>query len=75
MIIVGTVICLTICGGEMCAQGELVVRLQPILDMVPVLGGIVMFFLDPPAVRLKFSGLAKVDAAAVQPQHSLFFSF
>mmetsp|Transcript_39465 Transcript_39465/g.91126 ORF Transcript_39465/g.91126 Transcript_39465/m.91126 type:complete len:841 (+) Transcript_39465:939-3461(+) len=40
-------------------QGELVVRLQPILDMVPVLGGIVMFFLDPPAVRLKFSGLAK----------------
>jgi len=40
-------------------SGELVVRLQPILDQVPVLGGIVIFFLDPPALRLKFSGLAQ----------------
>lgn len=41
-------------------KGELVVRLEPFLNEMPVVGGIVVCFLDPPKIKMDFSGLGRV---------------
>lgn len=41
-------------------SGEVVCRLEPLLNEVPVVGGIVFYFLDPPKLDLKFTGAASV---------------
>lgn len=41
-------------------KGELVIRLEPLLDEVPVVGGVVVCFLDPPQVHMDFVKLARV---------------
>lgn len=39
-------------------QGQLLVRLGPLLEEVPVLGGIVACFLNPPDLELQYCGVA-----------------
>mmetsp|Transcript_48092 Transcript_48092/g.112430 ORF Transcript_48092/g.112430 Transcript_48092/m.112430 type:complete len:1220 (-) Transcript_48092:178-3837(-) len=41
-------------------RGDLVVRLVPLLDEVPVLGGVVAYFRELPKIDMDFTGLANV---------------
>lgn len=41
-------------------QGTLVLRLDPLLDRSPILGGLVIYFLDPPVLDLHFTKLAEL---------------
>merc|ERR1719491_251763 len=43
---------------EVC--GTLSLLLDPIVDSVPIVGGMKLFFLNPPHVQLKFVGLAEL---------------
>lgn len=38
-------------------SGELVLRLEQLLDQVPVVGGLVLYFLNPPRIEYTFTGL------------------
>jgi len=40
--------------------GELTFRIAPIINEMPVLGGMVMYFVDPPTIDLQFVGLAQL---------------
>eukprot|EP00928_Gymnodinium_smaydae_P020542 TRINITY_DN1793_c0_g1_i1.p1 TRINITY_DN1793_c0_g1~~TRINITY_DN1793_c0_g1_i1.p1 ORF type:complete len:723 (-),score=177.51 TRINITY_DN1793_c0_g1_i1:485-2536(-) len=41
-------------------SGKLVIQLGPIIGEMPVVGGVVVYFLDPPKVDLKFTDLGKI---------------
>lgn len=41
-------------------RGDLVVRLEPLLNQSPVVGGIVIYFLDTPELDLDFTGVANI---------------
>lgn len=41
-------------------KGTLVVRLDPLLDMSPIIGGLVIYFLDPPVLDFDFTQLAEM---------------
>lgn len=41
-------------------SGEIVCRLEPLLNEVPVVGGVVFYFLDPPKLDLQFTGVASI---------------
>lgn len=45
---------------ECTIKGTLVVRLDPLLDHSPILGGLVIYFLDPPVLDLDFTQLASM---------------
>lgn len=48
-------------------KGELVIRLDPLLQNFPIVGGIVVYFRDPPKIEPRFEGLAKIaDFALLQ---------
>jgi hypothetical protein len=38
-------------------SGDLVLRLEPVIDEMPVIGGLVAYFLEPPELDFTFSGL------------------
>eukprot|EP00928_Gymnodinium_smaydae_P061323 TRINITY_DN45425_c0_g1_i1.p1 TRINITY_DN45425_c0_g1~~TRINITY_DN45425_c0_g1_i1.p1 ORF type:complete len:848 (-),score=85.63 TRINITY_DN45425_c0_g1_i1:142-2685(-) len=41
-------------------RGELVIKLHPLIDEMPVVGGISMYFLDTPQIDLDFTGLGNI---------------
>eukprot|EP00928_Gymnodinium_smaydae_P000639 TRINITY_DN10245_c0_g1_i1.p1 TRINITY_DN10245_c0_g1~~TRINITY_DN10245_c0_g1_i1.p1 ORF type:complete len:1160 (-),score=267.08 TRINITY_DN10245_c0_g1_i1:126-3122(-) len=41
-------------------SGDLFIRLEPILPELPVIGGVLACFLDPPKVEFEFDGLARI---------------
>lgn len=45
---------------ECTIKGTLVVRLDPLLDHSPILGGLVIYFLDPPLLDMDFTQLASM---------------
>jgi len=48
-------------GVKSCSlEGTLVLRLDPLLDVSPILGGLVIYFLDPPKMDLNFTQLANL---------------
>mmetsp|Transcript_11045 Transcript_11045/g.27518 ORF Transcript_11045/g.27518 Transcript_11045/m.27518 type:complete len:1272 (+) Transcript_11045:92-3907(+) len=53
--------------SSLTVKGKLVIRLEPLLDHSPIIGGIVAYFVDPPKVEARFEGLAKIaDFALLQ---------
>lgn len=46
-------------------EGELIIRLQPLLCHWPIVGGVVAYFLDSPKVEARFEGLAKIAEFAM----------
>jgi len=46
--------------SSLALRGKLVVRLEPLLDEEPIVGGIVCYFLDPPTIDLHFRGVAQL---------------
>lgn len=49
--------------NRMFLKGDLLIRLEPLIDEIPVIGGIVVCFLNQPEVEFQYSGLAaRVDS-------------
>eukprot|EP00435_Cladocopium_sp_Y103_P008713 s2755_g2.t1 len=44
--------------NRMFLKGDLLIRLEPLIDEIPVIGGIVVCFLNQPEVEFQYSGLA-----------------
>lgn len=40
--------------------GELVVKMSPLIDEVPVVGGLTVYFLNPPDIDMDFTGLGNI---------------
>lgn len=51
--------------NKLSLKGTLVIRLDPLLDDAPIVGGIVCYFLDPPTIDLTFSGVAQIADSAL----------
>lgn len=45
-------------------SGEVTLRFEQLLDELPVIGGVVVYFLNPPTVDLNFTGIGKIAACA-----------
>uniref|UniRef100_A0A7S4Q3B4 C2 domain-containing protein n=1 Tax=Alexandrium monilatum TaxID=311494 RepID=A0A7S4Q3B4_9DINO len=51
--------------NKLSLKGTLVIRLDPLLDDAPIVGGVVCYFLDPPTIDLTFSGVAHIADSAL----------
>ncbi|CAK8994035.1 unnamed protein product [Durusdinium trenchii] len=50
---------LTLGVNRIVLKGDLLLRLVPVIEEIPVVGGIVASFLNPPEVQFEYSGLAQ----------------
>eukprot|EP00927_Polykrikos_kofoidii_P059640 TRINITY_DN54784_c0_g1_i1.p1 TRINITY_DN54784_c0_g1~~TRINITY_DN54784_c0_g1_i1.p1 ORF type:complete len:584 (-),score=103.78 TRINITY_DN54784_c0_g1_i1:109-1860(-) len=45
---------------NLCVTGDLVVHFDQLIDQMPVVGGVILYFLDPPRIDFSFAGLARI---------------